>query len=711
MKKIALILLVLIEALVFGFQQKVSGQNSVREYQVNSPVARDSSIVKVGKARFTILTSQLVRMEWDSSGLFEDKASLVFLNRNLSVPYFKKEISSHDLTITTNKLQLNYKIDSGKFSPENLSIKFNLNGNEVTWHPGIDDSLNLKGTTRTLDGWFGGSLENLEDGLISRSGWALVDDSRTNLFDGNPDWNWVVERPEESRQDWYFFGYGHEYKKCLKDFTKVAGKIPIPPRYAFGYWWSRYWTYSDSELRNLVNDFNINHIPIDVLIVDMDWHETHGLTWASEKIDEFGQRIGWTGYTWNEALFPDPQKFIQWTNTENLKVALNLHPASGIAPMEEKYSEFAEAFNFDTTDRKNIPFQMENKKFAKTYFNLLLKPFEKLGVDFWWIDWQQWPYTKTIENLSNTWWLNYTFYTNMERNGRRALLFHRWGGLGNHRYQIGFSGDVVVSWQSLTFQPGFTATASNVCYGYWSHDIGGHIPMSIPTDPELYLRWLQYGAFSPILRTHVTKSRISERRIWMFPGYSDLMKSAIELRYALVPYIYNYARKAYDIGISICRPMYYEYPEREIAYQYMNQYYFGDDMIIAPVADPVDKNTNISMKEIWLPEGGWFEWTSGTILEGGKVITRKYALNDIPVFVKAGSIIPMYPKVNNLDSVGDKIILNIIPGISSEIFIYDDDGISDGYKENEFTRIKAAVNYKDDKTLLVSISLIVSHKI
>jgi hypothetical protein len=219
MKELAFISLVLIAALGFGFQQKANDQNALRKYQDNSPVANDGSIVKAGNARFTLLTPQLIRMEWDSSGHFEDRASLVIINRNLPVPSFKKEIRNGRLTITTNKLQLFYTINSGKFSPENLSIKFKFNGHEVAWRPGIEDTLNLKGTTRTLDGWFGGSLDDLEDGLISRSGWSLVDDSRTNLFDGDPDWNWVVERPEGSHQDWYFFGYGYEYKKCLMDFT------------------------------------------------------------------------------------------------------------------------------------------------------------------------------------------------------------------------------------------------------------------------------------------------------------------------------------------------------------------------------------------------------------------------------------------------------------------------------------------------------------
>ena len=153
----------------------------------------------------------------------------------------------------------------------------------------VTDPLNLKGTIRTLDGWNGGSLDNLEEGLLSRSGWALVDDSETNLFDGNPDWNWVVTRPEGNRQDWYFFGYGHEYKKCLMDFTKIAGKIPMPPKFAFGYWWSRYWAYSDSELKELMNDFSSTYnslteklSSIDVCNEEQISNVTFGLSYSQD---------------------------------------------------------------------------------------------------------------------------------------------------------------------------------------------------------------------------------------------------------------------------------------------------------------------------------------------------------------------------------------------------------------------------------------------
>ncbi|MDP4173981.1 MAG: glycoside hydrolase family 31 protein [Bacteroidota bacterium] len=668
--------------------------------QKNDPSSDPKSLVTSGNARFTVITPQLIRMEYSDNGKFEDHASFVVINRKLDPPKYSLKEKDGWLEINTEKLKLEYKKNSGKFSSNNLRITFQLNNKQVTWHPGMKNEHNLKGTTRTLDGWNGGSPDRLEDGVVSRDGWYLLDDSKSFLFD-NSDWNWVMKRPDEELQDWYFLGHGHDYKKALSDYTKIAGPIPMPPKFAFGYWWSRYWNYSDDELKDLVNTMKSLEIPIDVLIIDMDWHRTYGLGIGKEKKDEFGETIGWTGYSWNREYFPDPEGFLKWTDKKELKTALNLHPASGIAPMEDQYNDFAKEYGFDTTGRKNIPFKIEDKKWAKTYFDVVLHPMEKMGIDFWWLDWQQWRESKELKGLSNTWWLNYTFFTEMEREGlKRPLLFHRWGGLGNHRYQIGFSGDAYCTWDMLSFEPYFTATAANVGYGYWSHDIGGHIPVGNSTNPELYLRWIQFATFSPIVRTHCTKSAEIERRIWKFPDHFEMMRDALQLRYALAPYIYNSARKAYETGLSICRPMYYDFPEKDEAYDFTGQYFFGDDMLVSPVASPIDSKDDLVQKKIWLPEGDWFEWSSGTMLKGDRIIERNFALNEIPVYLRSGSVIPMYPKIDNLQNVVDKMILAVAPGVNSfSLDLYEDDGKTDNYRKNEYSRTKIEKTCLSDGSL------------
>ena len=686
------------------------------------PVADPSAVVTDGHARFTVLTPQLIRMEWSADGKFEDHASLVFLNRNLPVPQFKRGVIARGaikfLAIQTAGLTLAYNEQSpndGKFSPDNLSVKLTVDGKEVTWHPGMQDSANLLGTARTLD-QVKGSNTKLGPGLISRDGWVLVDDSTRPLFDSadfsftqgeKSVWPWVIERPAGDRQDWYFFGYGHDYRRALYDFTRVAGKIPMPPRFAFGTWWSRYWSYTDEEFKQLVTSFQTHEVPLDVLVIDMDWHPTFGQHWWDKNVDQSGHNLGWTGYSWNKLLFPDPPAFLSWVHRQGLKDTLNMHPASGIQPWETRYPEMARAMGIDPATKKYVPFDITNKKFATNYMDIMHHPLEKQGVDFFWLDWQQEPNTKT-PGVSPTWWLNYVHFTDQEREGKRALLFHRWGGLGNHRYQIGFSGDTISVWDSLAFQPYFTATAANVGYAYWSHDIGGHMPGVI--EPELYLRWIQFGVFSPILRTHTTKNPDAERRIWAYPEpYSDLMRKMFVFRYAIQPYIYTESRRTYDTGLAFLHPLYYDWPEAAEAYDRRNEYMFGNEMLVAPVTAPVANDSAIAKISIWLPKGDWVEWQTGTHFTGPVTIDRDFSIEQVPVYVKAGSIIPMEPPMRYTgEKPVDPLILTVLPpedGRTSEYTVYEDAGNTPAYREDvaAWTKIQSSLS-ADGTALTVQVS-------
>jgi alpha-glucosidase (family GH31 glycosyl hydrolase) len=663
---------------------------------VYDPIADPKAVVVVGQARFTVLTPQLIRMEWAADGKFEDYASLVFLNRKLPVPKFETDRKNGGVTLKTEALTLSYT-GKGKFTAANLEITFTLNGKPVTWHPGTPDTGNLMGTTRTLDGARGDKTkEPIGPGLLSRDGWTLVDDSTRPLFDSadfsftngeNSPWPWVMQRPAGDRQDWYFFGYGHDYKQALADYILIAGRIPLPPHFAFGAWWSRYWAYSDQELDDIVRGFRENDTPLDVLVIDMDWHLTFGPSGAGGKPkDQSGHTIGWSGYTWNKLLFPDPQGFLEHMHDEGLKLTLNLHPASGVQPWEDAYPAMARAMGIDPATKQYVPFDITNKKFATNYLNLLHHPLEKQGIDFWWLDWQQEDNTKT-PGVNPTWWLNYVHFSDQAREGKRPLLFHRWGGLGNHRYQIGFSGDTISVWESLAFQPWFTATAANVGYAYWSHDIGGHMPGVV--EPELYTRWLQFGAFSPILRTHTTKNPDAERRIWAYPEpYSGIMRDVYHLRYALLPYIYTEARRTYDTGVAFLHPLYYDWPEAAEAYSNKDEYVFGPDMIVDPVVAPGDKTTGLAAKSVWLPSGEWLEWPTGTRFHGPAAIQRNFSISQTPVYVRSGAIVPEAPPMQySSQKPLDPLIVNIFPladGQSSSYTLYEDAGDSQAYEHGAY---------------------------
>ncbi len=674
-----------------------------------NPVADGRAVVMCGNARFTVLTSRLIRMEWSGDGVFEDNATLFAVNRRMNLADYTVKRSKRQVVITTECLTLKYRLNEG-FSATNPVVEFNVAGERVVWTPSSRDTLNLKGTVRTLDGYEGNLRRRtkkpieLENGILSRGGWSIVDDSERHLLvpDDSHWGRWVAARDNNTeRKDWYLFAYGHDYLAALHDFTLVAGRVPLPPKWAFGYWWSHYWQYSDEELCDLADMMKSLSVPLDVMVVDMDWHETWGLTKRNTPKDEFGERMGWTGYTWQKELFPAPETFLKNLSERGLRVALNLHPASGIRTVEDVYDDFVAAYGWDSVGR-SVPFMIEDRRWADAYFDTVLRPMEKAGVDFWWLDWQQRLDNRNVPGLSNTFWLNHTFFCDKtEHSASRPMIYHRWGGLGSHRYQVAFSGDTYGTWATLAYLPYFTATASNVCYGYWGHDIGGHLQLTEKTDPELYTRWLQYGVFTPIFKTHATKAAKIERRIWRFPEHFEIMRDAIRLRYALSPYIYTAARQCYDTGVSICRPLYYYYPEDDEAYVRGDEFFFGDDIIATSIDGPVDAN-GIAYREIWLPRGKWFDMASGRLLEGDAIYRNGYTIEEIPWFVRAGAIIPMaQDTIVNLRGNNDIMTLAVIPGDSGSTRLYEDDGTGKRFDtEYAVTEMSHKIGTRSDRLVI-----------
>jgi alpha-glucosidase len=220
--------------------------------------------------------------------------------------------------------------------------------------------------------------------------------------------------------------------------------------------------------------------------------------------------------------------------------------------------------------------------------------------------------------------------------------------------------------------------------------------------PELYTRWIQFGVFSPILRTHTTKNPGAERRLWAYPEpYAEIMRNSYLLRYALIPYIYTAAREAYDTGISMLRPMYYDWPESPEAYDFKDEYMFGDDMLVAPVTSAMEASTELATKSIWLPPGTWIEWFTGAILKGPAKLQRSFALDEIPVYVKAGAIVPLQPKMLHTGELPvDPLILVAFPGAEGSSRIYGDSGNTLGYKSSEFSWTEVTQQRQGDQVTI-----------
>lgn len=623
-----------------------------------SPVARPGAVHQGDRWRITVLADGLVRLEWAADGRFEDRASMLALHRDLPVPSFRVDEFPAYLQVVTERLVLTY--DRGPFSPAGLSVQ--VRGNVSTYHSVWrfgDLPTDLGGTARTLDDVDGRAP--LEPGVVSRQGFAALDDSRSLLLSDD---GWVEPR-DGSRTDLYVFAYGHDHQAALDALYALSGKPPVLPRWALGNWWSRYHAYTAAEYLELLNRFDVEGIPFSVAVLDMDWHPVAGVD------PVYGS--GWTGYSWNRELFPDPIAFLAELHRRGYRVTLNVHPADGVRPFEDAYSAMARALGRDPADQQPIAFDVTDPAFVEAYFKVLHRPLEHDGVDFWWIDWQSGPYSR-VPGIDPLWMLNHFHFLDSGRDGRRPITFSRYAGPGSHRYPVGFSGDTVISWASLDFQPEFTATASNIGYGWWSHDVGGH--MFGARDDELALRWLQLGVFSPILRLHSSNNPFLVKEPWQFGAETaQAMKAALRFRHRLVPYLHSMNHRAADDGLPLVRPMYHLFPETDAAYRVPNQFAFGSQLLVAPITIPRDGVTLRGSVGAWLPKGIWIDIFTEYVYDGDRMVQFHRDDHSVPVLLPAGGVLVL-AAADQLDAAGhpEHFEILVAPGADGRFDLVEDDG-------------------------------------
>jgi hypothetical protein len=555
-----------------------------------------------------------------SRGAFDNGALRVYLNQKGAVT-----------KLNNGALQADWMLGSGKTA------------NPFSFVYGVSDLDlgNCGGTCRTLDGADGweydarsqreyglGKFVDLGRGIISRRGWAVVDDSESPVFDTQ---GWICERARDpSSVDIYVFVYGENYLQALQSYTSIAGRIPVLPRFALGNWWSRWWAYTQGEIVSWIDEWQTRRlVPLSVCILDMDWHLP-----------------GWTGYSWNLELFPNPAQALRGLKQLGVRVALNVHPADGVHSHESMYPIMASALGIDASSGTPLYFNVTSPSYMKAYFEILHHPHERTGVDFWWIDWQQGK-ESGISGLDPLFFLNHLHFLDaarqFDRAEQRPLILSRYAGLGNHRYAVGFSGDTHSTWASLGAQPVVTARAANVGFFFWSHDIGGFMG-GVQPDGELYLRWVQLGLYSPILRLHGHKSEFLQRWPWAFERtYAHAAKAVLRYRHRLIPYIYSECIKASLKSTPLCRPMYFQYPKyNPLAYTACNtQYFFGDELLVAPFLEPALPSVGCARRVLWLPPGCWRRLPSGEAYVGDRWVSIYGTNEEIPVFAAAGRIIPV----------------------------------------------------------------------
>ena len=349
---------------------------------------------------------------------------------------------------------------------------------------------------------------------------------------------------------------------------------------------------------------------------------------------------------------------MRWAHAKGLEVGLNVHPsislsdpsfgaadatAGGLAPDSGRCRShvrdpFESCAVFDWARREQVA----------AYFELHA-PFESQGVDFWWLDWNSDESDAQAPGLTPDAWINSLYAAREAARGRRWLTLSRIGSSfwnygaampgvwAEHRNAIHFTGDAQGTWEMLDFQIRMTtAEGAGIGLPYVSHDIGSFQPAAAAED--MYVRWVQFGAFQPILRLH---SDHGDRLPWEYGGRAERIASGfLRLREALLPYLYTTAREAYDSGLPIARPMYLDWPRAARAYRFDGQYMLGDELLVAPVTEPGPRAT----KRVWFPPGRWVDVFTGEAHAGGRSERLRVPLDRMPVFARTGAIVPRQPE-------------------------------------------------------------------
>jgi alpha-glucosidase (family GH31 glycosyl hydrolase) len=615
-----------------------------------------------GQARFQVLAPNLIRMEFSPAKRFIDAPSVSVVKRDWPpVPFQNREVNGW-LEIDTGGMAVRYRLGSGPFKTDNLQVRWRDDQGEHDWKPGDKDDKNLGGVPGDIAERV---VPGKETGPLSRNGYYWLDDSVTAIWDTVS--QWVKPRPEKNSQDWYFFVYGHDFKGMLGELAQLVGPIPMVPRYVLGTWFGSRAAYSADEWKMIANRFREESIPLDVLVLD----------------SLSASKVVWSGYNWDYEQMPNPKEFFNWMSQRGLHVTLNEH----YGPItRENFSEFETVRQLMglPEETKEIPHNLADKKYAEVFMDLMHKPALDAGLAFWWQDGNA---DADMAGLDSTLWTRHIEYEGSERITRkRAFVFSRLGtppwreypsavhppSWGVHRYGTFFTGDLAPYWSTLDLLIPFDVQAANMLVGYVNNLMAGVFQETV--DPEIYQRWMQFSSFSPIYWPH---GMWGLRLPWEYgPQGVEAAHKFFELRYRLLPYLYTYSRLAHDTGISLVRGMYLDYPLQERAYSYRHQYLFGQELLVAPISEPGYGKP--VLKDIYLPAGDdWFDYFTGKIYKGGQVVNYACPLDRMPLFVRAGSILPMAPNMDYSEQRPvDPLTVDVYAGKEASFQLYEDDGTS-----------------------------------
>ena len=643
------------------------------ELDYSKALACTENIVKGSKYRFTVLSESLIRLEYNNDGIFEDRPTELAWYRNMDPVKYDLKENNTKLEIETSFFKLTY-VKEKNFSGTKLNpisnLKVELKGTDKIWYYGHPEVRNYGYPSSSID-----DNDNkivMKKGLYSLDGFASIDDSSSNIIDENG-----VMIPRENKEiDIYLFMYMNNYQVCLTDYFNLTGYPTLIPRYALGNWWSKNKKYTSESLKELIEKFNDKDIPLSVVLLDKDWHYR---TDKDKKLD--------TGFTFDSGCFFNPSNLISYLHSKGIRLGVNINPIEGFYYFEDKFEEICKYLEKD----KNgvVPFNVLSPVCMDVYFKLLINPLNSMGIDLFWLS------TRGYNNLNIL--KHYQFLNQSSDVQKRPLLISRNSDLCEHRYPVVYSGKSVVGWDTLKKYVFYNITSSNIGCPMYAHDIGG--TYKGVENNELYTRFVQLGVFSPILKFSSDESKYYHREPWKwsFKTYK-ICKDYLTLRHRMIPYLYSEAYKYHSSGKMMIEPLYYKYQNYYDDDNYKNEFYFCSDMFICPILSQKDFLMNRVVQKIFLPDGIWYDFQTGKKYVGNAKYIQFYREEEYPIFVREGAIIPLvnYKYEGNINSTNPPKNMEILiyPGRSNSYKLYEDDGISQYYKQGYYIISSMDYEYK-----------------
>lgn len=638
--------------------------------------AREDCTFKGNKYRITVLSDVLLRFEYSETGKFNDYPTIFAINRNFAKkPVFTVKQDEKYINITNDYFILEYSKEkpyiASKLVPDS-NLRITLKGTDKLWYFGNPEVKNLKGTTYSFDNKTNISLSK---GLYNLDGFASIDDTMSPVFisDG------TIKKNPSDALDVYVFIYKNDFQKALDSYFELTGKPSFLPRYALGLCWNKNEDYTEEELKDIISNFNKINIPLSSILLGSKWN-----------LNKEGKTL--SNYKFDNEKYKNLEQTINDIHQKNVFLGVTINPKNGITPYDNGYQSLKTKLNIIKDGV--IPINVYNTVILETFLNETLT---NLNIDFIKID-------EITEDKIKTFMLIHYIYKNLSKNmQRRGLIFSRNPGIASHRYPTLYSGNTKVSWKTLKYLPYFNITSSNLGLSYYSHDIGGY--EGGVEDSELYTRYVQFGTYSPVFRFSSKEGRYYKREPWKWDIFTEsIVKDYIRIRHRLIPYIYSEMYKYSKDGINLIKPLYLDYEKILDEPLYKNEYHFGKELFVCPITEPKDKVMNRVVHRMYLPEGTWYDFKTGKKFPGGKRYVTFYKDEDYPVYAKSGAIVPMaILDENNLNSVKppEKMEIQVFPGVSNNYDLYEDDGVTNLYKEGYYIVTNIDYNYRKNNYTLI----------